>query len=294
MPLSKEQGLKAFLAGTEGENPYAKAAIQNKAQATSIERLKGMMENAPEGSGAAVTPEGASYTRGINPLALQNKQVQGDSQARSAAGKAYMSGLPKIQDIATAASEGLDLSNDPQNIGSIGQARTLMLKAMGMKRYNEQEAKAVLPSSLQGHVATIFNSAGADIDPLNEVQRSSINQFFKGQLDNAAIQHKQLKQNAMGLYTRSPYASESGLQEMGKMGAETEQAMAQAASKYKDISHTKGPNLTPHPNPGPVDKLKSFLGMGGQQPQAQAPQASPSPSGGAPMSFEDWKKANGR
>src|SRR6266850_1901464 len=103
-------------------------------QKLSIQRLQEMMKSAPEGSGATVTPEGASYSRGFNPYQMQQRQTQGDAQARMKANQVYNSGLPKIQQVAQAASEGLDFANDPQNIGSLGQARTLMLKAMGMNR----------------------------------------------------------------------------------------------------------------------------------------------------------------
>lgn len=265
----KDAALKKYLQAQEPVVAGQKQTAQNESNLKTLEdpRLQDQVNN---GGMAKV----GDLTVGADPYAhMMGRQQNGDASARMAANKAYNSGLPKIQQVAQAASEGLDAVNDPQNIGSLGQARTLMLKAMGMNRYNEQEAKAVLPPTLYSYASNLFNQGGADNSPLNDVQRSNVNQFFKGQLDTAASQHKMLKQNAMNMYTSSPFASQAGMQAMSGMGAPIDDMFTQAASKYKQVPQTKGPDLSGQPQPGVLDKLKSFFGGGQSAPAAQTQQA---------------------
>src|SRR5882757_2198447 len=79
------------------EQEKLKSYLQGQAQEQSLKRLGGLMENAPEGSGAAVTPEGGSYTKGYNPYQAQQRATQGDAQARLKANSTYNAGLPKVQ-----------------------------------------------------------------------------------------------------------------------------------------------------------------------------------------------------
>lgn len=248
-----------------------KQAAENKVnlQTLSSPEMTDIVHNGGSASAGTIHAGADPYAH----MAMKNQQ--GDAMARQQANKAYMAGLPKLQQQAQAASEGLDFSNDPSNPGSLGQARTLMLKAMGMNRYNEQEAKAVLPPALQGHVAMLFNAVGGDMSPLNEAQRTAVNTFFKGSLDHASTQHQMLKQNAMQAYTSSPYANEVGMKALSTLGSPMEQSLQQASQKYQAIPQTKGPNLTAQPQPGMLDKLKSYFGGSQSQPQASAPQSGP-------------------
>lgn len=296
MGLTRSQGLEAMLGGMQGNNPYAegdqarktdqlRAYLQQKGQEAALKRNTEAAQNLfdtnkGKGGGAAeVSDSGVKISdKQFNPYQYTHQQVNGDAAARMKANQTYNAGLPKIQQVAQAAAEGLEAANDPQNMGSLGQARTLMLKAMGMNRYNNDEAKAVLPPTLYSYAATLFNQGGDDASPLNTVQRSNVNQFFKGQLDMAQSQHKMLKQNAMNMYTSSPYASDVGMQAMSGLGAPMEAMFQHASDKYKAIPQTQGPNLTSAPNPGPLDKLMGFFGGGKSaqpQQQQQAPQSGP-------------------
>jgi hypothetical protein len=199
--------------------------------------------------------------------------------------KQYMAGLQKIQPGADAAAEGLEAINDPKNSGSLGQARTLMLKSMGMNRYNEQEAKAVLPSALQGVVSGLFNSVGDDQNPLNGSQKAAIGQFFQHQLDTSKNNHEMLKANVMNGYNMSQYADPARAQSMSAtLGKPFSDRLTTYADRYKAVPATGGYNpQAPAPEPGMIDKLTSFL---------RGPQQTAAPAASAPaMSFDEFKKA---
>lgn len=303
MGLTRQQGLQALLSGAQGSNPYAEGSEQRK-----TEQLRALLAPKTEAAKKKAANEAdieamqdprlqdqlhnggsvkvGDVTVGADPYAhMIGKQQSGDAAARMQAQKIYNSGLPKIQAVAQAAREGLDSVNDPQNIGSLGQARTLMLKSMGMNRYNEQEAKAVLPPTLFSYASSLFNQGGDDSSPLNAAQRSNINQFFKGQLDNANTQHSMLKQNAMGVYTSSPYMTQQGMQAMSGLGAPMEASFQQAQTKYKDVPVTQGPDLTSKPTPSLFDKLRGFLSGAGSAPAQSAPQATQAPGGFDPDAY---------
>ncbi len=283
-------------AGAQGENPYIKGA-----QAEKMANLQAYLEPLTAGKKQAAqnaenlrtlnspdmqaqlqqggSAKAGDLSIGADPYAhVQQGQIKGEAQAIAAANKQYNSGLPKIQQVIQAAGEGLDATNDPTNPGSLGQARTLMLKAMGMNRYNEQEAKAVLPPTLMGSVSALFNQAGGDQTPLNEVQRKNINQFFQTQLGQAAQQHQALKSNAMNAAMSSPYANPNSTpQHLQGLGAPIDQMLEATKKKFQSIPTTQGPNLTAQPNPTVVDRLKSYFGMGGAQAAQPAPQQESDP-----------------
>ncbi len=262
----QDAALKQLITGKNLEAENTGKKIQ-----ASIGGLQQMSEQGlvPEGGSASV--EGTSV--GADPYAkLMGKQMQGGAHAIEAAQKTYNSGLQKIMPAAQAASEGMQLMSDPKNTGSLGQARTLMLKAMGMNRYNEQEAKAVLPPSLQGTVSQIFNSAGGDETPLNDSQKRSVATFFKGQLDQAKQAHETLKANSLNMYQQSPYFDAArGSQLQGSLGAPVDSVLKSALDKYSGMPDTRtDPSQRPAPT-GMVDKLRQFLtGGGSSQPSAQS------------------------
>lgn len=279
--------LKQFLQGQQEQSKLGQIKAQSAAdvateQGKSASDLQGLKNLRDAGLGADTTSAQVGGTHiGMDPTAkLAVGDRKGEEAAYQKAQHVYMSGLPKLQQTAQAASEGLDFTNDPKNIGSLGQARTLMLKSMGMNRYNENEAKAVLPPTLYGAVANVFNAAGGDAAPLTENQRQNINQFFKTQLDGVKSQHDMLKQNALQNYSGSTYSNPQRAQMLGQtMGAPMESALSKSTSRYQAVPQTQGPNLTPTPNPGMVDKLKDFLGYG-KKPAVAAPvpQAAPAQS----------------
>lgn len=283
-----EKKLSAQQADQQQTLEKLKNFLQGQSQQQSLERLQQFMpkdENGnptvPEGAGMALTPEGASFSKGINYAGMAQKDKQGDAAARMKANTIYNSGLPKIQQAVSAASEGLDQINDPENPMSKGMFLGAVTRSLGLSRFpNAEEAKQILPPSLQSYYSTILNGVGDNENPLTGAYKNSANQFFKGILDTAAINHKMLKQNATGAYTSSPYANDAGMQALSGLGGGMDAALAQAASKYHDISTTRGPNLSAQPPQGSVDKLRSYLGFGGGSPSAPSPQSGNTPQGG--------------
>ncbi len=263
--------LKSYLAPQQAG---AEQAAKNKENLATLQSPQFQDQLNNGGSAAA-----GDLHVGADPYAhVQQNQLKGEAQAIAAANKQYASGLPKIQQVVQAAGEGLEATNDPTNPGSLGQARTLMLKAMGMNRYNEEEAKAVLPPTLQGYVSGLFNQAGGDQTPLNEVQRQNINQFFKTQLGTAKQQHDALKANAMNAAMSSPYANPSTTPaHLQGLGAPIDQMLQTTSQRFSQVPKTQGPNLTAQPNPSVVDRLKGYLGLGGASSQPPAPQQEQDP-----------------
>lgn len=185
----------------------------------------------------------------------------------------YQKGLPDLQKRYQASVEGMEAANDPKQMGSVGQARTLMLKAMGMNRYNDNEAAAVLPPTLHSLASTVFNKFGDDSNPLNQQQKAAINQFFQGHLSHIKDSHEQLKQNALTSYQLDPYydpSKESAIKE--KLGKPFDKSLGEATSRFQNVPNTGAPQVpTGQPEPGIMDKLKSYLTGAKQQQAPSAP-----------------------
>jgi hypothetical protein len=212
--------------------------------------------------------------------AMGNQKAE--NGAYSDANKTYEKGLPDIQHKITAASQGLDAINDPRQIGSKGQARTLMLKAMGMNRYNDNEASAVLPASVYSQVKTLFNNAtqwnGAgdlndDKNPLDPAQKQAISHFFGSVINTAKDQHDLLKQQAMQRYSGSRYADPSRAQMLQQqLGGPMDSYISKLNSKIapEALAPIQAPApVAPAQQQGGITNLWGLLGK--QQPQAQAP-----------------------
>lgn len=261
-------------------NAQATGANQSATNAANMQAIGQLQQNAPEGAQI----HAGDLSTGVDPYArmvLQN-QKQGASAIQSAQ-KQYMSGLPKIQQQLSASQELSDVANDPKNVGSIGQARTLMLKSMGMSRYNEQEAKAVMPPSLQSAVTGMFNQAGGDDTPLNAAQQRAINTFSQHMAANANNSHEQLKQNVMTGYQMSPYYDPSrGQQMQQQLGQPFSQAYGDFTKKSQQVSNSATPPAQQPAPQGSVDKLYNLIRGGGQGAPAPAPQPQPAPQGSPP------------
>lgn len=276
-----EAALRQYLQAKEPEIAGQKQAAQNSANMDTLESPR--LDKFLNDNGSVKVGD---ISVGADPMARALlASDKGEENARQKAIANYNKSLPKLQATFQAANEGIQFVNDPRNPGSLGQARTLALKAMGMNRYNENEAAAVVPPALQGTISQLFNQAGGDLNPLNPAQRAALNQFFKQQLHTTKKQHDLLKQASLETYDSSRYAGAVGHQQLSnRLGGGFNQALEDADKQNAQLPATSGPNMAAAPNPGPLDKLKAFLGLGGQTPAA--PQA--------PMNFEDWKKANGR
>lgn len=229
-------------------------------------------------------------------------QLLGNQKAQAAAVKGavdiYQHGLPDIQKRLDAAKEGLDAVNDPKQVGSIGQAKSLMIKNLGMNRYNEQEGNALVPKTLSQKISEIFNYSGDDNSPLNPAQRAALNQVFMNSLDMAKNKHDMLKKNAMNAYQVSPFFDPTRADQLNQtIGGPLEQSISDIQKQYKSAPTTNyQPGVTQAPpNQNIFSKLLSHIGLSSNQPaqvqpqqpapqQAQAPvqQSMPQP-GAAPQ-----------
>ncbi len=219
-----------------------------------------------------------------SPLKYLMQSQQRGGKALSHAYDTYMKAFPDVQKRGQAVSEGLEAINDPQQIGSIGQAKTLMIKNLGMNRYNQQEGNALVPNTAASVIHQIFNTVGAETNPLSDTQRQALNSVFQNSLQLTKKQHEMAKKNALGSYMNSgAYDPAQGEQFKSQVGADFDKQLGEVEEKYKKVPVTQGYQPNAQQQPGMIDRLKSMF-TGSPQPQQSA-----SPQGQAPMSFEEFK-----
>jgi len=243
----------------------------NREQQNSLATLKQLQNEAPDGASVRV----GDLSSGVDPyVAAQRKMMQGGASAIQSAVKAYQSGVPKIQDALGSAFEGLQAVNDPNNRMARGQAKTLMLKSLGMNRFNEQEAKSLLPNSIYGSIANIGNAADNDATPLTQNEQSALNSAFMTAANTAHDKHQQLVQNVTNGYAMNPFADPSRESQLANIGAPIENSFQQKMSVFKKAptNPTFTGGGTPTQPQSLVDKLTSFF-RPSQQGGGQAPQA---------------------
>lgn len=249
--------------------------LLNKAKLDqSLEAAKQAQELSPEGASV----KAGDVSIGIDPFAKQAQQnSRGDAQAAAQAHRIYNQGASKLQDVAMNALEGLKSIDDPNNMAAVGQARALLLKSTGLNRFNEQEAKALLGDSLYGKSMQLLNSLGRDENPLTEAQRRSVKSILADSLRNTKTRHDMLKENAINAYTSSPFASSDRAELLKRsLGGGFSKQLEDATKEAPEVASSRDPNQAPKPGAYPAsptigDKLKSFLGLGGQQQPQSAP-----------------------
>jgi hypothetical protein len=219
---------------------------------------------------------------------LMAQQKQGINATKGAIDY-YNKGASKLQDKAASAEEGLAATNDPNNIGSLGQARSLAIRALGMNRYNEAEAQAVLPPTLYSSISKVFNSAGDENSPMNSAQQQAMNTLFKHSLNSVQQQHDMLRSNAVSEYELHPAADPTKAQQLQQsLGSQFDSHLKQVAQKYSQSAAPATPQSAGQPaQPSALQRLGSYFGMG-SQPDAQA-QSATGAANTAPMTFEQFK-----
>ncbi len=294
-------GLQQLLQGLQPLNDYAneqakqrnalalqknKAELGKQEQETNIQTLKDLISNVKPGQKMNFKVGDVSGGEtDENPAKYLFKQSQGSAKAASHAYDTYSKGLPDLNKKAQASTEGLQIINDPTQIGALGQARSLMLRAMGMNRYNDSEAAKSLPPSLYGTVKNMFQGAEGwsgspedagkfgDVNPMNSLQKKAADSFFRGNLKNVQDQHDLLKKTAAGSYRMSGYYDPAVGQDFdNNVGKDFDNYINKSlAPKPGAIPINQQSPLPQQPQPsGPLDKLKSMFGMGAKpQPQAQ-------------------------
>lgn len=284
-----------------------RALLQGQSQDATINKARDLQSNLESSKpghkySAAVGANSATISESDQDLSgkMAMDAKKGEEKAIQGANSAYNKGASKIVQTAQASKEGLDLVNDPKQTGSLGQARTLALKMFGMNRYNENEAKAVVPPALQGTFSGIMNFAGDDATPLNEAQKRSLNSLFQGGLQNAKDQHDLLRKNAMGVYNSSLYSNPNRSQALEQnIGAPVDKDLSDSMKKYASLPNTQtAPAERPQPT-GLVDRLRNMISPPSAvaaSPASPAPAAAPTgpPPGLSFEQFQAWKAQNAK
>lgn len=292
-----QQGLQAAIAGAQGENPFVKAKseeklaklkqyLQDKSDQQKVERdiesvrrIRGDKELYQPGESL----KAGEISIGSDPTAhLMQANQRGEAAAIKQAQDLYSKAVPDLRKKMTAINEGLDAVNNPNDPGALGKARTAILSSMGMNRYNENEAKAILPPNMYSTASGLFNMGGDDSNPLSDVQKKATNSFFTGQLDNIRQQHSASKQSAINAAMSSPFATQMTSQRLANLGQPEEEYLGKIATKFSNTPQTKGLDLTGQvPQQTIGQKLMNYL-----KPQA--------PSSNTPMfdfDAEDRRRA---
>lgn len=262
----------------------ARQQVGGETSAKNIDTLKGLIAGAKPGERRnwTIGADGqvAATESEESPYRYLYKQKSQESGAMKHAFDTYMKAFPDVQKRAQSASEGLEAINDPNQVGSVGQAKTLMIKNLGMNRYNQQEGNALVPTQFGQVVHQIFNAVGADNNPLTDTQRAALNSVFQNGFQQARKQHQMAKANAMQSYSLSGfYDPAEGEKLKSQMGADFDQQLDAIQERYKNVPKTGGyqPGASQVPQPqdqGLLGKLGSFLGISGK-PQQQQPQPTP-------------------
>jgi hypothetical protein len=198
----------------------------------------------------------------------------------------YQHGLPEIIKQQQALKEGLDTINDPKQVGSLGQARSLAIRSTGMTRFNEHEGNQMVPATASQKVAEIFNYAGDGSSPLNDAQRAALNQVFMNGLKQTKDRHDMLKKNALNSYQVSPFFDATRADQLNNtIGSPFEESYKQSMDTYKNLPTTNyAPGTPAPPQAGLGSKIKDYfsalLTKGAPQAQAapaQMPQQPQSP-----------------
>lgn len=192
-----------------------KSYLQNQSQAQALERnistIKQMRDSGLIDKESPVSVEASgSVSIPRNPLMQYLMRGQMDTKHgvdknMKTAISQYEKGASPLDNQLAAVQEGLELTSDPKNIGSLGQARTLTLKALGMNRFNEDEAKQVLPATALSSVKSLMIGGGADTSPLQGNQINSVQTLFKTLGQTLKQRHEQLKQQSIASLKASPY-----------------------------------------------------------------------------------------
>lgn len=312
--MNSEELAKYLAAGTTGSNPYAegaearktaqaKADIENK---TSQENYRKSIEaiqsgNLPEGSGVSFTGNGGvSVTRGINTGAQATHQAQTLLKTAQGVYKPLTDQLDAAQSTLDALNQGNSTSD---KLALINEAR-LAAGQGGSKAISHMvdilSGGSTAASSYQDKINWLQNTP--NIPTMQPAQRDAIRESVYQRLGQLEQMHNQamtqLQQQGPIIAPQSDYGgiinsfatpTKQKLESLKKMQSDYN-ARRSAMGAQNPISQPAEAN----PNPTTFDKLRSFFTGGQPSPQPQQVQtASPQQPQGA-MSFEDWKKANGR
>lgn len=217
-----------------------------------------------------------------DPLKYTVRVKQKDNDASTKAYSMYAKDYDGMKKGVDAAKEGLDAINDPTQGGSIGIARSMMIRTAGMNRYNGEEGLAMLPKNLQQAAKTLFQGvtngwdgqsvkAGDDNNPMTPQQKAAAESFFRGHIANTQQQNEASKNKARG-YLRST----------GHFTPDTSKVLEDGFSQAGFDDYTKS-ILAPKPGTSPINQQSPLPKDPGNTQPAQ-----PQQSGGIFSSLKNF------
>jgi hypothetical protein len=214
----------------KGEQEQKNAAAQDQLERSGYDYVK---STAPDGSQI----HSGKYSSGVDPtIALHKQQLTDQSKALDKVNSDYTKAIPKLQDQAAALEEYKGALANPNQM-TIGTVKSLALKAMGMNRYNKDEANAVLPPSVQGIAANIMNMGGGNESPLNPQQLNDATNFGAMMVKSLEQKHNIIKANALNGYMMNPRHDQDAASALqNQMGAPLSNQIGDLTQGYSDLA----------------------------------------------------------
>ena len=130
-----------------------KAGQESALMQQKIAAAQNLAEQRP---GQGVNVEGV----GIQPGMTWYRNMQMDAKALQGASSVYNKALPKMHDQLNTYNELFTRVNDPTNPLTAGELKTLLIRANGVNRYNQQEANGFIQNTAQQYGAKAANFFG--------------------------------------------------------------------------------------------------------------------------------------
>lgn len=270
--LSKQQSEQHI---TEGER-------KRKGELQTLQDLTGA--DNPADAYAIAAKHGAGVHMGdvsiqTDPYAKQQQhQTDQEAKASKAAFDSYSKQTGKLPQVINSVNEIMDQLKDPNGI-SPGIIKTKMISALGMNRYNAQEAAALLPPTAREKLEGLLTFTGMQSQPITPGSPShqALQKFSQDLLNSAQSAHNQAKQSAIGMYSSNPYASPARSEMLKQtIGKPTEDMINDTRSKFQ-MQQAPQPG-TPVPQAAPksiLDRLKAAYEAGTQPSTPQANTTTP-------------------
>lgn len=235
-------------------------------------------------SGAMIHGPGGEAI-GTDPQVKQQAAgVKQDNDAYNKAYNNYNKGLDKQIDQVQKMSKLMENLNNP-NAVSGGIAKTEIIGALGMNRYNQQEAASIFGPTATGLYSKLVNAMGGSEGSLSPGQIESTKAAVKDMYQAAKDAHEAKRGNALDMYRGNPVANNATYDKldsnMGKSFNKYASGFEQRYMKPAPPQAAAAPQMqaqqAPAPQqqaqPGVLDKLSSWLKGSSQQPQAAPQQA---------------------
>lgn len=256
--------------------PGTEAAAKQYEQNQEANKAQNLFDQNRGSGGGTVKVGGVSVgEKEFNPYQQQAQAGKNEEGAYQKAYSTYNKGIGKLPSAIGKIAEGMSAVNDPNQVGSAGAAKSMLISGVAqMNRYNQDEGRDLVPSTWLQKATQYANQLGDDKNPLTPTQKASINSLLAEGLQGLQQQHEAIKQNALGQYTGSRYSDPNRAKMLqDSLGKPIDNQISSTMEKNKPIP--VNPSIqsggTPTPQPSMLDKLKSYFGGGQAGPQQPVP-----------------------